>query len=171
MIKEFENGDKVQKLQEEVQENYDKIVSKDEKLEKKVNDVAEAISEWKQSYKPAEEEPEEEQAPEEQQPEEEQAPEEPEQDQPSDDGGSESDGASDTNDNASGGLNYVPDGKVLTATGGYNVRVSMNESAELVGTTAVGDTITVILSYAEGWTKVEWNGTTGYIRTDLLLAN
>ncbi len=65
----------------------------------------------------------------------------------------------------------MPDGKVLTATGGYNVRVSMNESAELVGTTAVGDTITVILSYAEGWTKVEWNGTTGYIRTDLLLAN
>lgn len=171
LIKEFENGDKVQKLQEEVQENYDKIVSKDEKLEKKVNDVAEAISEWKQSYKPAEEEPEEEQAPEEQQPEEEQAPEEPEQEQPSDDGGNESDGASDTNDNASGGLNYVPDGKVLTATGGYNVRVSMNESAELVGTTAVGDTITVILSYAEGWTKVEWNGTTGYIRTDLLLAN
>ena len=51
------------------------------------------------------------------------------------------------------------------------MRVSMNESAELVGTTAVGDTITVILSYAEGWTKVEWNGTTGYIRTDLLLAN
>ncbi len=39
LIKEFENGDKVQKLQEEVQENYDKIVSKDEKLEKKVNDV------------------------------------------------------------------------------------------------------------------------------------
>ena len=47
----------------------------------------------------------------------------------------------------------------------------MNESAELVGTTAVGDSIKVILSYAEGWTKVEWNGTTGYIRTDLLLAN
>ena len=59
----------------------------------------------------------------------------------------------------------------MTANDGYNVRVSMNESAELVGTTAVGDTIKVIMSYAEGWTKVEWNGTTGYIRTDLLLSN
>ena len=47
----------------------------------------------------------------------------------------------------------------------------MNESAELVGTTAEGDSIKVILSYAEGWTKVEWNGQTGYIRTDLLLNN
>ncbi len=168
LIKKFEDGDKVQKLQEKVQENYDKIVSKDEDLEKKVNDVAEAISEWKKSYKPAEEEPEEE-------PKEEPAPEETEQEQPSDNSENENNDSSSTDDGAddssSGGLNYVPEGTVLTATDGYNVRVSMNESAELVGTTAVGDSIKVILSYAEGWTKVEWNGTTGYIRTDLLLAN
>ena len=60
---------------------------------------------------------------------------------------------------------------MLTANDGYNVRKSMDETSELVGTTAVGDSIKVILSYAEGWTKVEWNGTTGYIRTDLLLSN
>ncbi len=68
-------------------------------------------------------------------------------------------------------MNYVPEGTVLTANDGYNVRKSMDESSELVGTTAVGDSITIVLSYAEGWTKVEWNGTTGYIRTDLLLNN
>ena len=68
-------------------------------------------------------------------------------------------------------INYVPEGKVLTASKGYNVRKSMSEDAERIGTTAVGDEIKVVLSYAEGWTKVEWNGTTGYIRTDLLLAN
>ncbi len=68
-------------------------------------------------------------------------------------------------------INYVPEGKVLTATNRYNVRKSMNESADLVGTTEEGDSITVVLSYAEGWTKVEWNGQTGYIRTDLLLNN
>ena len=68
-------------------------------------------------------------------------------------------------------INYVPEGTVLTANNSYNVRVSMNESAELVGTTAIGDSIKVILSYAEGWTKVEWNEKTGYIRTDLLLNN
>ena len=71
----------------------------------------------------------------------------------------------------SSGLNYVPEGTVLTANDGYNVRVSMSESAELIGTTGIGDSITIVLSYAEGWTKVEWNGQTGYIRTDLLLNN
>ena len=65
----------------------------------------------------------------------------------------------------------MQEGKVLTANSSYNVRKSMSETAELVGTTAEGDSITVILSYAEGWTKVEWNGLTGYIRTDLLLNN
>ena len=76
-----------------------------------------------------------------------------------------------SSEDASSGINYVPEGKVLTASSSYNVRKSMNESAELIGTTAEGDSIKVILSYAEGWTKVEWNGLTGYIRTDLLLNN
>lgn len=78
---------------------------------------------------------------------------------------------SDGQNNEGSSINYVPEGTVLTANDGYNVRVSMNESAEIVGTTAIGDSIKVILSYAEGWTKVEWNGQTGYIRTDLLLNN
>lgn len=69
------------------------------------------------------------------------------------------------------GLNYLPEGTVLTATDSYNVRVSMSETADKVGTTASGDTIKVILSYEEGWTKVEWNGKTGYIKTELLLNN
>ncbi len=76
-----------------------------------------------------------------------------------------------SSEDTSSGINYVPEGKVLTASSSYNVRKSMNESAELIGTTAEGDSIKVILSYAEGWTKVEWNGLTGYIRTDLLLNN
>lgn len=69
------------------------------------------------------------------------------------------------------GLNYLPEGTILTATDSYNVRVSMSETADKVGTTASGDTIKVILSYEEGWTKVEWNGKTGYIKTELLLNN
>lgn len=70
-----------------------------------------------------------------------------------------------------GGVNYVPEGKTLTLNSAMNIRKSMNEDAEKVGTAAPGDTVTVVLSYKEGWTKVEWNGTTGYIRTDLLLNN
>lgn len=75
------------------------------------------------------------------------------------------------NNGDNGGVNYVPEGKTLTLNNAMNIRKSMNEDAEKVGTAAPGDTITVILSYKEGWTKVEWNGTTGYIRTDLLLNN
>ena len=59
----------------------------------------------------------------------------------------------------------------MTANDAYNIRVSMSETSDKVGTTAIGDTIKVILSYEEGWTKVEWNGKTGFIKTDLLLNN
>lgn len=86
-------------------------------------------------------------------------------------GNSEDNTSDESQNNEGSSINYVPEGTVLTANDGYNVRVSMNESAEVVGTTAIGDSIKVILSYAEGWTKVEWNGQTGYIRTDLLLNN
>lgn len=84
-------------------------------------------------------------------------PEEPQQDE----------GSEDNN----GGLNYVPEGTTLTLNSSMNVRKSMDENADKVGTAAPGDTVKVVLSYQEGWTKVEWNGTTGYIRTDLLLNN
>ncbi len=177
LIEKFENSDEVQKFQIEVQDRYDKIIDGNEKLEKKVNELADAISEWKESYTAPEEDTKEEESPEEeepkQKPEEEPKEEEPQQEPEDNSQGNESE--DNTGDNSgegnSSGLNYVPDGTVMTANDGYNVRVSMNESAELVGTTAVGDTIKVIMSYAEGWTKVEWNGTTGYIRTDLLLSN
>ncbi len=70
---------------------------------------------------------------------------------------------------AGGGVNYLLPGETVTMGEGLNVRVSMGEDAERLGTAEAGDTVTVVLSYAEGWTKVEWNGQTGYIRTDLLL--
>lgn len=159
LMEEFENSDAIKKLQEEVQSEYDKVVAGNEDLQKKLNEVADAIANWKESYTPQENE--EEQQPEEEQPtEDEQPTEEPE---ATDDGN--------TDDGDSSEIDYVPEGTVLTSNDSYNVRASMDQTSELVGTTAVGDSITVILSYAEGWTKVEWNGNTGYIRTDLLLNN
>lgn len=181
LMEAFEQSADIQKLQQEVQTEYDQKVADNEDLQKKLNEVADAIANWKESYTPPEEEdtqPEEEQQPEEpeateeeQQPEESEATEEeqqPEEPEATDDGNTD-DGSED--DGNSSGLNYVPEGTVLTANDGYNVRKSMDETSELVGTTAVGDSITIVLSYAEGWTKVEWNGNTGYIRTDLLLNN
>ena len=69
------------------------------------------------------------------------------------------------------GLNYLPEGTTLTANDAYNIRVSMSETSDKVGTTAIGDSLKVVLSYQEGWTKVEWKGKTGYIKTELLLKN
>lgn len=195
LMEEFEKSDAIVSLQQEVQTEYDKIVAGNEELQKKLNEMVDAIANWKESYTP---------------PAEDETPEEPEaaddgstddgnasdgnaDDGSSDDGntddGSTDDGSADdgntddgstddgnaddgsSDDGNSSGLNYVPEGTVMTVNDGYNVRKSMDETSELVGTTAVGDSITIVLSYAEGWTKVEWNGTTGYIRTDLLLNN
>ena len=49
-----------------------------------------------------------------------------------------------------------------------NVRASMSADAEKVGTAFAGEKVTVVMSYAEGWTKVNWNGQTGYIKTEFL---
>ena len=49
-----------------------------------------------------------------------------------------------------------------------NIRKSMSEDADKVATAFAGDTVTVIMSYQEGWTKVSYKDITGYIRTDLL---
>ena len=62
----------------------------------------------------------------------------------------------------------LPEGAEITLTDTVNVRVSMSETADKVGVAAPGDVVKVIMSYAEGWTKVEWNGQTGYMKTDLI---
>mgnify|MGYP002511346144 CR=1 FL=1 len=193
LIEEFEKSADVQRLQNEVQTEYDNKVAENEDLQKKLNEMVDAIANWKETYTPPEDNGEEDT---EQKPEESEEPaatddgnaddgnadegnaDDGNADDSSDDGSTEDGNADNSSDDGnaddggnSSGLNYVPDGTVLTANDGYNVRKSMDETSELVGTTAVGDSIKVILSYAEGWTKVEWNGTTGYIRTDLLLNN
>ncbi len=62
----------------------------------------------------------------------------------------------------------LPQGKEIVLSDSVNVRVSMSETADKVGLAYQGDTVKVIQSYAEGWTKVEWNGQTGYIKTELI---
>lgn len=76
----------------------------------------------------------------------------------------EEDTAEDTSDQ----LSYIPEGKKITITDPVRVRKSMSESAKVLGTAVVGDTVTVIMSYEEGWTKVTWGDETGYIKTELL---
>jgi len=61
-----------------------------------------------------------------------------------------------------------PAGTVITIDEAINVRKEMTTESALVDTLYLGEKVTVVQSYAEGWTKVEWGNKTGYIRTDLL---
>ncbi len=63
---------------------------------------------------------------------------------------------------------YYNEGDRITLSESVNVRQSMSENADRVGLAYQGDVVTVIMSYAEGWTKVSWNGQTGYVKTEYL---
>lgn len=69
------------------------------------------------------------------------------------------------NENTGGSL---PEGKVVTLENTVNIRSGMSETSDKVGTAYAGEKVTVVMSYAEGWTKVTWNSKTGYIKTSLL---
>ena len=64
--------------------------------------------------------------------------------------------------------NGLTDGTVITLNSTTNIRSAMSETADKVGVAYMGEKVTVVMSYAEGWTKVIWNGKTGYVKTDLL---
>lgn len=61
-----------------------------------------------------------------------------------------------------------PEGTVITIEEATKVRKEMTTESDVVATLYKGDKVTVVMSYAEGWTKVKWGNKTGYIRTDLL---
>ena len=48
------------------------------------------------------------------------------------------------------------------------IRSSASSDSEKIGTAYTGDKIKVLSNESSGWSKVEFNGQTGYIRTDLL---
>ncbi len=48
------------------------------------------------------------------------------------------------------------------------IRSSASSDSEKIGTAYTGDKIKVLSNESSGWSKVEFNGKTGYIRTDLL---
>ena len=75
------------------------------------------------------------------------------------------DTSSNRSETATGSL---AEGTVITLTESTNIRSDMSETASKVGTAFSGEKVTVVMSYAEGWTKVTWNGKTGYIKTSLL---
>lgn len=63
---------------------------------------------------------------------------------------------------------YYAEGAVITLSETVNVRKSMSEDSDKVAVAFAGEQVTVILSYAEGWTKVNYGDKTGFIKTELL---
>lgn len=63
---------------------------------------------------------------------------------------------------------YYNEGEQIRLSESVNVRTAMSKDADLAGVAYQGEVVTVIMSYAEGWTKVSWNGQTGYIKTEYL---
>lgn len=64
--------------------------------------------------------------------------------------------------------NAIAEGTEITLTSSTNIREGMSETSDKVGLAYAGEKVTVVMSYAEGWTKVTWKNKTGYIKTDLL---
>jgi len=55
-----------------------------------------------------------------------------------------------------------------TVTDTVNVRKSASTSAEKLGVCYPGEKLDVIMKQADGWTKVKYNGATGYIKSEFL---
>ena len=59
-------------------------------------------------------------------------------------------------------------GDVVTLSSTVNVRSSMSETASKVAVAYAGEQVTVVMPYAEGWTKVTYKGKEGYIKSEFL---
>lgn len=62
----------------------------------------------------------------------------------------------------------LPEGKTIRLSQAIVVRKAMGEDHPKIGTAFAGENVTIIQSYAEGWTKINWNGVDGYAKTDVI---
>ena len=62
----------------------------------------------------------------------------------------------------------LEEGTEITLDSTVNIRSAMDSSSSKVAVAYAGEKVTVVMSYAEGWTKVKYGKKEGYIRTDLL---
>ena len=81
---------------------------------------------------------------------------------------SESDESSEEDSTESSSVGSIAEGTEVTLTSTVNIRSQMDSSSSKVAVAYAGETVTVVMSYAEGWTKVKYGTKEGYIRTDLL---
>lgn len=75
--------------------------------------------------------------------------------------------ASETSQNAASGTGLPATGKIKVAET-VNIRKSCSETADKVGTAFPGETLEIVMQQADGWTRVKYNGQTGYVKTEVL---
>lgn len=80
---------------------------------------------------------------------------------------SDEDSNEDSNED-SGNDTDSPTSGTVTIQETVNVRKSASETADRIGICYPGDTVEIVTKQADGWTKVKYNGKTGYIKSEFL---
>lgn len=62
----------------------------------------------------------------------------------------------------------VPNSGTYRVTETINIRKSTSETADKIGVCYPGETLEIVMKQADGWTKVKYNGKTGYVKSDVL---
>ncbi len=73
-----------------------------------------------------------------------------------------------TNEEENTTAGTIAEGTEITLDSTINIRSKMDSSSSKVAVAYAGEKVTVVMSYAEGWTKVKYGKKEGFIRTDLL---
>lgn len=75
----------------------------------------------------------------------------------------------DTASNGSGSADAaLPAAGKIKVAETVNIRKSCSETADKVGTAFPGETLEIVMQQADGWTRVKYNGQTGYVKTEVL---
>lgn len=82
--------------------------------------------------------------------------------------GGEEETTEDTEEETTTTASSIAEGTKVTLSSTVNIRSQMDTSASKVAVAYAGEEVTVVMSYAEGWTKVKYGNKEGYVRTDLL---
>lgn len=66
------------------------------------------------------------------------------------------------------GSTSIPTSGTIQVGDTVNVRKSASETADKLGVCYQGDKLEILMVQADGWTKVKFNGQTGYVKTEVL---
>lgn len=77
-------------------------------------------------------------------------------------------GSSGSGSSAPSGSVSVPNSGEFTVSDTVNIRKIASESADKVGVCYPGESLEILMKQADGWTRVSFQGETGYVRSDVL---